>query len=38
MVATFKIITMASKVEEEIVDIFNDYFYDSFKVIVFLYR
>jgi stage V sporulation protein D (sporulation-specific penicillin-binding protein) len=32
MIATFKIITMASLIEEKIVDIFNDHFYDSGKV------
>ena len=32
MVVTFKIVTMASAVEEGVVDIFNDHFYDSGKV------
>lgn len=32
MVGTFKIITMASAVEEKVIDIFNDHFYDSGKV------
>ena len=30
--STFKIITMASSIEEKVVDIFNDTFYDSGKV------
>ena len=30
--STFKIITMASAVEEKVIDIFNDHFYDSGKV------
>ena len=30
--STFKIVTMASSVEEGVVDIFNDHFYDSGKV------
>lgn len=30
--STFKVVTMASAVEEGVVDIFNDYFYDSGKV------
>ena len=32
--STFKIVTMASSVEEKIIDIFNDHFYDSGKVSV----
>ena len=32
MVGTFKIITMASSIEEKVVDIFNDHFHDSGKV------
>lgn len=32
MVGTFKIITMSSAVEEEVIDIFNDTFYDSGSV------
>ena len=32
--STFKIVTMASSVEEKIIDIFNDTFYDSGHVIV----
>lgn len=32
MVGTFKISTMASAVEEKVIDIFNDHFYDSGKV------
>ena len=32
MVATFKIVTMASAVEEKVVDIFKDHFYDTGKV------
>jgi len=30
--STFKIVTMASSVEEKVIDIFNDHFYDSGKV------
>ena len=30
--STFKIVTMASSVEEQVIDIFNDHFYDSGKV------
>lgn len=30
--STFKIMTMASSVEEKVIDIFNDHFYDSGKV------
>lgn len=30
--STFKVVTMASAVEEKVVDIFNDHFYDSGKV------
>lgn len=32
--STFKIVTMSSAVEEKVVDIFNDHFYDSGKVTV----
>ena len=32
MVGTFKIITMASAVEEKVIDIFNEHFYDTGKV------
>ena len=32
--STFKIVTMASSVEEKVIDIFNDHFYDSGKVVV----
>lgn len=32
MVGAFKIVTMASAVEEKVVDIFKDHFYDSGKV------
>ena len=32
--STFKIVTMASSVEEKVIDIFNDHFYDSGKVSV----
>lgn len=32
MVVTFKIVTMASAVEEKVVDIFHDHFYDTGKV------
>ena len=32
--STFKVVTMASAVNEEVVDIFNDHFYDSGKVTV----
>ena len=32
MVGTIKIITMASAVEEKLIDIFNEHFYDSGKV------
>ena len=32
MVGTFKIVTMASAVEEKVNDIFNDHFYDSGQV------
>ncbi|MBQ8892306.1 MAG: hypothetical protein IJ068_05565 [Bacilli bacterium] len=32
MVATFKIITMSSAVEEKVIDIYNDHFYDSGSV------
>lgn len=32
MVATFKIVTMASAIEEKVIDIFNDTFYDSGSV------
>ncbi|MBQ3307273.1 MAG: stage V sporulation protein D [Bacilli bacterium] len=30
--STFKVVTMASAVEEKVIDIFNDHFYDSGKV------
>lgn len=32
MVSTFKIITMSSAVEEKVIDIYNDHFYDSGSV------
>ena len=32
MVGTFKVVTMASAVEEKVIDIFNDHFYDAGKV------
>ena len=34
MVGTFKIMTMATSVNEEIIDIFSDHFYDAGKVTV----
>ena len=32
MVSTFKVVTMSSAVEEGVIDIFNDHFYDAGKV------
>ena len=32
MVGTFKVVTMSSAVEEGVIDIFNDHFYDAGKV------
>ena len=32
MVGTFKIITLATAIEEKVIDIYNDHFYDSGSV------